>query len=63
MPGQAHQPFQEIADEFDARVDACWREVERPRPTRPTTRKDRSRWPTHPQTTSARASAAIGDLY
>jgi hypothetical protein len=33
--GQAHQPFQEIPDEFNARVDAFWREVERPRPTRP----------------------------
>jgi len=28
MPGQAHQPFQEIPDEFNARVDAFWREVD-----------------------------------
>jgi pimeloyl-ACP methyl ester carboxylesterase len=24
LPGQAHQPFQEIPDEFNARVDAFW---------------------------------------
>jgi pimeloyl-ACP methyl ester carboxylesterase len=29
MPGEAHQPFQEVPDEFNARVDAFWREVER----------------------------------
>jgi pimeloyl-ACP methyl ester carboxylesterase len=28
MPGEAHQPFQEIPEEFNARVDAFWREVE-----------------------------------
>jgi len=28
MPGEAHQPFQEIPDKFNARVDAFWREVE-----------------------------------
>jgi pimeloyl-ACP methyl ester carboxylesterase len=28
MDGEAHQPFQEIPDEFNARVDAFWREVE-----------------------------------
>jgi pimeloyl-ACP methyl ester carboxylesterase len=30
MPGEAHQPFQEVPDEFNARVDAFWREVEAP---------------------------------
>ncbi len=37
MPGEAHQPFQEVPDEFNARVDAFWREVdanfETPTPT------------------------------
>jgi pimeloyl-ACP methyl ester carboxylesterase len=28
MPGEAHQPFQEVPDEFNARVDAFWREVD-----------------------------------
>ena len=28
MPGEAHQPFQEVPDEFNARVDAFWRETE-----------------------------------
>jgi pimeloyl-ACP methyl ester carboxylesterase len=28
MPDQAHQPFQEVPDEFNARVDSFWREVE-----------------------------------
>ena len=28
MAGQAHQPFQEVPDEFNARVDAFWRQVE-----------------------------------
>jgi pimeloyl-ACP methyl ester carboxylesterase len=28
MPGEAHQPFQEIPDEFNARADAFWREVQ-----------------------------------
>jgi pimeloyl-ACP methyl ester carboxylesterase len=28
MPGDAHQPFQEVPDEFNARVEAFWREVE-----------------------------------
>jgi pimeloyl-ACP methyl ester carboxylesterase len=25
---EAHQPFQEVPDQFNARVDAFWREVE-----------------------------------
>jgi pimeloyl-ACP methyl ester carboxylesterase len=28
MAGEAHQPFQEVPDEFNARVDAFWRQVE-----------------------------------
>jgi pimeloyl-ACP methyl ester carboxylesterase len=28
IPGQGHQPFQEIPDDFNARVDAFWREVD-----------------------------------
>jgi len=28
MPGEAHQPFQEVPEEFNARVDAFWCEVE-----------------------------------
>jgi pimeloyl-ACP methyl ester carboxylesterase len=28
MPGEAHQPFQEVPDEFNARVEAFWREIE-----------------------------------
>ena len=28
MPAEAHQPFQEVPEEFNARVDAFWREVE-----------------------------------
>jgi pimeloyl-ACP methyl ester carboxylesterase len=28
MSGEAHQPFQEVPDEFNARVDAFWREVD-----------------------------------
>jgi pimeloyl-ACP methyl ester carboxylesterase len=28
MPGEAHQPFQEVPDEFNARVDAFWSGVE-----------------------------------
>ena len=28
LQGDAHQPFQEVPDEFNARVDAFWREVE-----------------------------------
>jgi pimeloyl-ACP methyl ester carboxylesterase len=27
MPGEAHQPFQEVPDKFNARVDAFWRAV------------------------------------
>lgn len=27
MPGEAHQPFQEVPEEFNARVDRFWREV------------------------------------
>jgi pimeloyl-ACP methyl ester carboxylesterase len=30
VPGAAHQFFQELPDEFNARVDAFWREVEAP---------------------------------
>ena len=29
LPGEAHQPFQEVPDRFNARVDAFWREVDR----------------------------------
>jgi pimeloyl-ACP methyl ester carboxylesterase len=29
MPGEAHQPFQEVPEEWNVRVDAFWREVER----------------------------------
>jgi pimeloyl-ACP methyl ester carboxylesterase len=28
MDEEAHQPFQEVPDEWNARVDAFWREVE-----------------------------------
>jgi pimeloyl-ACP methyl ester carboxylesterase len=28
VPGEAHQPFQEVPDEWNARVEAFWREVE-----------------------------------
>ena len=28
LPAEAHQPFQEIPEEFNARVDAFWQEVE-----------------------------------
>jgi pimeloyl-ACP methyl ester carboxylesterase len=28
QPGEAHQPFQEVPDEFNARVEAFWRKVE-----------------------------------
>jgi pimeloyl-ACP methyl ester carboxylesterase len=28
MPGEAHQPFQEVPEEFNARVEAFWGEVE-----------------------------------
>jgi pimeloyl-ACP methyl ester carboxylesterase len=28
MPGEAHQPFQEVPDRFNPRVDAFWREVD-----------------------------------
>jgi pimeloyl-ACP methyl ester carboxylesterase len=28
MPGEAHQPFQEVPDEWNARVEAFWREVD-----------------------------------
>ena len=28
LPGEAHQPFQEVPDEFNGRVDAFWRGVE-----------------------------------
>ena len=27
MPGEAHQPFQEVPDDFNARLDAFWREA------------------------------------
>jgi pimeloyl-ACP methyl ester carboxylesterase len=28
MPGEAHQPFQEVPEEWNARVDAFWRQVQ-----------------------------------
>ena len=28
MPGEAHQPFQEVPDQFNARVDAFWHDVD-----------------------------------
>jgi pimeloyl-ACP methyl ester carboxylesterase len=28
LPGEAHQPFQEVPDDFNTRVDAFWRKVE-----------------------------------
>ena len=28
MEGEAHQPFQEVPDEWNARVDSFWQEVE-----------------------------------
>jgi pimeloyl-ACP methyl ester carboxylesterase len=28
MPGEAHQPFQEVPDEFNTRVEAFWYELE-----------------------------------
>ena len=28
MPGEAHQPFQESPDDFNARVDEFWRSVD-----------------------------------
>jgi hypothetical protein len=28
MPRKAHQPCQEVPDEFNARVEAFWREIE-----------------------------------
>ena len=28
MPGEAHQPFQEVSEEFNARVETFWRAVE-----------------------------------
>ncbi len=30
MVGEAHQPFQEVPEVFNARVDAFWREVDSP---------------------------------
>jgi pimeloyl-ACP methyl ester carboxylesterase len=29
MPGEAHQPFQEVPDQWNARVDAFWRRMEK----------------------------------
>jgi pimeloyl-ACP methyl ester carboxylesterase len=29
MEGEAHQPFQEVPERFNDRVDAFWRDVER----------------------------------
>lgn len=40
MPGEAHQPFQEVPELFNARVDAFWQGVE---PARPRPRRLRSR--------------------
>ena len=28
MPGEAHQPFQEVPDQFNAHIDAFWRDVD-----------------------------------
>ena len=28
MPGEAHQPFQEVPDKLNARIDAFWRDVD-----------------------------------
>jgi pimeloyl-ACP methyl ester carboxylesterase len=28
MPGETHQPFQEVPNRFNARVDAFWRDVD-----------------------------------
>ena len=28
MPGEAHQPFQEVPEEWNARVDAFWRQIQ-----------------------------------
>jgi hypothetical protein len=28
LEGEAHQPFQEVPDQWNARVDAFWREVD-----------------------------------
>jgi hypothetical protein len=28
MDGEAHEPFQEVPDEVNARMDAFWRDVE-----------------------------------
>jgi pimeloyl-ACP methyl ester carboxylesterase len=28
LAGEAHQPFQEVPDEWNARVDAFWRDVQ-----------------------------------
>jgi pimeloyl-ACP methyl ester carboxylesterase len=30
MPGEAHQPFQEVPDQWNARVDAFWRQIDGP---------------------------------
>jgi pimeloyl-ACP methyl ester carboxylesterase len=35
LPGEAHQPFHESPDVFNARVDAFWREVGRSSPSEP----------------------------
>jgi pimeloyl-ACP methyl ester carboxylesterase len=44
MPGEAHQPFQEVPDEFNARVDAFWSEVDaKLTPLEPACREVRSR--------------------
>ena len=32
LPDEAHQPFQEVPEDFNARVDAFWREVDAARP-------------------------------
>ena len=29
MPGEAHQPFQEVPEEWNAQVDAFWRQIEK----------------------------------
>jgi hypothetical protein len=56
-PPPPSKPFQEIPDEFNARVDAFWRGSNARARHAPTTSNERSRWPTRPQPTSARVGA------
>jgi pimeloyl-ACP methyl ester carboxylesterase len=52
--GEAHQPFQEVPDAWNARVDAFWQEVEAgaAMPPRPRTTTEDDRLPTADRTTS-----------